>query len=535
MASRAGDRAAGADERALGKVDVVGDGGVGRQPIPVAHCLHAGREIVQLRADGRELRDVGLHRDSLTGDGAPGKSEAAIERGTRAELTRLTVTMTTTVLTRLDLRGVVDLAAALPAPEADDAPRDAARALIAEVRAGGDAALRAATLRLDGCDVANLRVSPLAMVDALAATTPEYRASLHHAAHAIRVYHEAQAQTVPVEIDDGGVTISERALPVERAGCYVPGGRASYPSTVLMTVIPAQVAGVREVVLCSPPGPDGEIPASTLAAAEFLGVGEVYRVGGAHAIAALTYGTESIRPVDVIVGPGNAFVAAAKREVIGVVGIDAIAGPSEVVVVCDATAPAEFVAADLLAQAEHGPGGTAMLVTWDADVADSVDRAIDAQLVGLERAQDARDTLRTGGRCVLVDGPLEAMAVVNILAPEHLQLMTAEAHDLLEHVRNAGAVFLGSWAPAAIGDYVAGVNHVLPTGRTARFASALRVDTFRKHVHVVDATPAGAAAAAEHVEVLASVEGLEAHARSLELRRSAALSESGNVGEGGRG
>src|SRR5215510_11110889 len=456
--------------------------------------------------------------DSLTGPRSTGKSKPRSPREPRTA----TVTMSHTVLTRLDLRGVTDVAAALPAPPADDEPRDAARAILAEVRAGGDAALRAITLRFDGCE---LRVSPIVLVDALATADPAFRAALDHAAIAIREYHEAQALVAPVDVDARGVRVWERTRPVARAGCYVPGGRASYPSTVLMTVIPAQVAGVREVVLCSPPGPDGTIAPSTLAAAALLSVDEVYAIGGAQAIGALAYGTESIRPVDVIVGPGNAYVAAAKREVIGTVGIDAIAGPSEVVIVCDATAPPEFVAADLLAQAEHGPGGSAMVVTWDVDVADAVDRALADQLGTLARAADARATLDTGGVCVLVDGPVEATAVVDVAAPEHLQLMVADPHALLDLVDNAGAVFLGPWAPAALGDYVAGVNHVLPTARTARFASALRVDTFRTHTHVVEATAAGIVAAADHVEALAEAEGLGAHAASVELRRAAALTD----------
>jgi histidinol dehydrogenase len=432
--------------------------------------------------------------------------------------------MTRTVLSRLDLRGVTDLAAAIPAPAADDEPRQAARDVIAAVRERGDAAVRELTLRFDGCDVPETRVSPTVLVDALARAAPEFRAALTHAAAAVRAYHEAQL-TAPAVVERDGITMRELDLPVGRAGCYVPGGRATYPSTVLMTVVPAQVAGVREVVLCAPPGPDGEIAAPTLAAAELLGVDEVHRIGGAQAIAAMAFGTEAIRPVDVIVGPGNAFVAAAKREVVGTVGIDSLAGPSEIVVVADRTAPPEFVAADLVAQAEHGPGGTAVLVTWDVAVADAVDAAVQAQLADGDRASDIESSLATGGRIVLVDGALEAMEVVDAIAPEHLQLVTADPDALLPHVRNAGAVFLGPWTPAALGDYVAGVNHVLPTARTARFASALRVDTFRKHVHVVEATPAALAEAADHVEVLAGVEGLPGHARSLALRRDAAFAQ----------
>ncbi len=430
--------------------------------------------------------------------------------------------MNHTVLTRLDLRGVTDVAAAVPALDADEQPRDAARQIIDDVRSRGDDALRELTKRFDGCTITDLRVSPATMVDALARIAPEVRDALEHAAREIRTYHEAQLVEPPV-VERPGLTLRELIIPMARAGCYVPGGRATYPSTVLMTAIPARVAGVHEVVMCAPPGPDGEIAAPTLAAAELAGVDEVYRVGGAQAIAALAYGTESIQPVDVIVGPGNAYVAAAKREVIGAVGIDALAGPSEVVILADGTAPPDYVAADLLAQAEHGPGGTAIVVTWNPVVADAIDDAVVRQLATTERVDEVSATLASGGRSILVDGPLEAMAVVNAIAPEHLQLMTADPDELLTHVRNAGAVFLGPWSPAALGDYVAGVNHVLPTARTARFASALRVDTFRKHVHVVQATEVGLAGVAPHIEALADVEGLPAHARSVALRGTDAL------------
>ena len=260
-------------------------------------------------------------------------------------------------------------------------------------------------------------------------------------------------------------------MPVARAGLYVPGGRASYPSTVLMTAIPARVAGVAELALCVPPDRDGAVPPATLAAAALAGVDEVYRVGGAQAIAALAYGTETIRATDVIVGPGNVYVALAKREVAGVVGIESYAGPSEVVVVADATAPPELAAVDLLAQAEHGPGGSAVLITWLEPVADAVADAVEKLLADAPRRAEIEATLSSGGRIVLVDGPDAALAAANAIAPEHLELMTADPEALLGSVRNAGAVFLGPWAPAVVGDYVAGVNHVLPTARTARYAS----------------------------------------------------------------
>jgi histidinol dehydrogenase len=314
------------------------------------------------------------------------------------------------------------------------------------------------------------------------------------------------------------VQLREVVVPVQRAGCYVPGGRADYPSTVLMTAIPARVAGVPEVVLCVPPGHDGTVPSATLAAAALAGVDEVFRVGGAQAIAAMAYGTASVRAVDVIVGPGNVYVAAAKREVSGAVGIESLAGPSELVVVADESTRVDLVAADLLAQSEHGPDGAAVLVTWSDDVASAVDDAITCLLSDAPARADIEATLAAVGRTVLVDGPEHALAVSNAMAPEHLELMTAEPAALVPLVRNAGAVFCGPWAAAAIGDYVAGVNHVLPTARTARFASALRVDDFRKHVHVVDIDEAALHRIAPYVKVLAEVEGLAEHGRSIALR-----------------
>jgi histidinol dehydrogenase len=285
-----------------------------------------------------------------------------------------------------------------------------------------------------------------------------------------------------------------------------------------MTAIPARVAGVPEIALCVPPDSDGRVPAVTLAAAALAGVDEVYRVGGAQAIAALAYGTETIRPVDVIVGPGNMYVTAAKREVAGIVGIESLAGPSELVVVADDTADPALVAADLVAQAEHGPDGAAILVTWDDAVADAVDEAVGKLTADAPRRAEIEATLTSGGRAVLVDTPAMAVEAANAIAPEHLELITADPEALLPLVRNAGAVFCGPWSPAVVGDYVAGVNHVLPTARTARFASALRVDTFRKHVHVVTLDQAALARVAPYVQAFADMEGLDAHGRSVQLR-----------------
>jgi histidinol dehydrogenase len=423
------------------------------------------------------------------------------------------------MLSRLDLRGSgSDLAAAL-APRISDEPEPiaAVREIIGDVRTRGDAALRELTEQFDGCRIDELRVPEKEILAALDEAPAPLRAALDYARQEITAYHDAQLGA-DVRLERDGAVLRELVVPVDRAGLYVPGGRAAYPSTVLMTAIPARVAGVPEVALCVPPDREGRVPAATLAAAALVGADEVYRVGGAQAIAALAYGTNTIRPVDVIVGPGNVYVTLAKREVAGVVGIESLAGPSELVVVADETAAPKLVAADLLAQAEHGPDGAAILVTWDERVADAVDEAIDELSVNAPRRAEIDATLASGGRTVLVEGPDGAIAAANTIAPEHLALMTAEPDVLLPRVRNAGAVFCGPWSPAVVGDYVAGVNHVLPTARTARFASALRVDTFRKHIHAVTFDEAALARVTPHVQALAEAEGLDAHRRSVELR-----------------
>ena len=433
--------------------------------------------------------------------------------------------MTATLLDLVDLRAFVGaLDEALPAPVDAPGPVDAVRDIIAAVRSRGDAALRDLTAEFDGVVIDELRVPADTVAAAWRETSPTLRAALEHAADAVRDYHERQVVSPPSTERDG-VAARELVVPVARAGCYVPGGRAVYPSTVLMTAIPARVAGVEGVVVCVPPGPDGTVPAPTLAAASLAGVDEVYRVGGAQAIAALAYGTESIRPVEVIVGPGNVYVALAKQAVVGQVGIDALAGPSEVAVIADDAADAEQVAADLLAQAEHGPGGVAVLITWHEPLVAAVDAAIARRLTSAPRAAEIGAALRTGGRAILVTGPDAALDVVNVLAPEHLELLTADPEALVPGVRNAGAVFCGPWTPAVVGDYVAGVNHVLPTARTARFASALRVDTFCKHIHVVRADEAALRRMAPDITALADAEGLTEHARAVALRAASPVQE----------
>jgi histidinol dehydrogenase len=423
------------------------------------------------------------------------------------------------MLTRIDVRGPdADLGVLRRANPSTEAIAGTVQTLIERVRLEGDAALRDLTEQFDGCRLDDLAV-PRADVDAaLAELDPDVRVALEFARDQILAWHEAQRER-EAKHERSGVEVRELIVPVDRAGCYVPGGRATYPSSVLMTAVPARVAGVNEVVMCVPPDRTGRVPAVTLAAAALAGVDEVYRVGGAQAIAALAYGTESIRPVDVVVGPGNAYVAEAKRQLAGVVGIDSIAGSSELAVVADATTNPILVAVDLLAQAEHGPGGAAILVTWEPDVIEAVETALDVLLVSAPRRDDAVATLTSGGLAVIVDGPEQALDAVNAIAPEHLQLMCADADVLVPLVRHAGAVFVGPWASAVVGDYVAGVNHVLPTAGTARYASALRVADFQKHVHVVTLGREALERIAPYAIVLAEAEGLDAHAQTMRLRQ----------------
>jgi histidinol dehydrogenase len=423
------------------------------------------------------------------------------------------------MLARIDLRAVSgDFRAELarPAPPGDDVGAVVAE-IIADVAARGDAAVREYTKRFSGCDLADPAVGRAEFEAALERIEPHVRAALMFARDQILAWHEAQREK-EARHERAGVQVHELVVPVDRAGCYVPGGRAPLASSVLMTAVPARVAGVPEVVVCSPPREDGSVDDTVLAAAALADVDELYRVGGAQAIAAMAFGTDAIQPVDVIVGPGNAYVAAAKRAVSGVVGIDGFAGPSEVAVVTDETVDPALVAADLLAQAEHGPGGAVAVITWDEAVADRVDLALDALLATAARRDDAAATLDTGGRIVLVDGPARAMDAANAIAPEHLELMCADAPLLVPLVRNAGAVFVGVHASAVIGDYVAGVNHVLPTAGTARFASALRVSNFQKHVHVVSLDRDALLRIAPFARTLAETEGLQAHADALRMR-----------------
>ncbi len=395
----------------------------------------------------------------------------------------------------------------------------AVAAIVADVAARGDAAVREHTARLDGVELdGDLRVPAGELAAALAGVPPPLRQAMEASRAAIEAHHRHQLTEVgPTERD--GVRVATMRRPVDRAGLYVPGGRACYPSTALMTAVPASVAGVGQLAMCVPPGPDGQVAAATLAAAALAGVGEVYRVGGAQAVAAMAYGTETVPPVDVIAGPGNIYVSLAMRQVAGVVGVPAsFAGPSEVVVVADSTTPVDWAAVDLIVEAEHGPDGQAWLVTWSEEVADAVSQAVERMVAASPRRADIEATLAHGGYAVVVDGPEAAMAVANRIAPEHLQLMVADPDVLVPMVHHAGAVFAGHSAPASVGDYLAGPSHVLPTWGSARFASALGVEDFQKRIHVVSLDGAGLARVAPHVAVLAEAEGLPAHAESVRLR-----------------
>jgi len=427
------------------------------------------------------------------------------------------------MLSRLDLRGTggADLRARLPRPvPSGPPPIEAVREILAEVRKRGDDAVREYTRRFDKADLDELRVPREDLFAALAATPPAIRLALEAAHGTIAAFHRTQLHDEP-RYERDGVAVVELRRAVDRAGVYVPGGRAGYPSTVLMTAVPARVAGVAEVVLCVPPRPDGTVDPPTLAAAALAGVHEVYRIGGAQAIGAMAYGTDTIRPVDVIVGPGNVYVALAQREVAaeGVVGVSsAFAGPSEVVVLADATTPVEWAAIDVIVQAEHGPDGLAWLVTWDEEVADRVTEAVARLVAESPRRADIEATLAEGGYAVVVDGPEQAMAVANAIAPEHLELMCERPESLLALVRHAGAVFCGPWSPASVGDYLAGPSHVLPTNGSARFAGGLRVDDFLRHIHAIALDADALAGVAANVAAIADAEGLAAHAESVRMR-----------------
>jgi histidinol dehydrogenase len=424
----------------------------------------------------------------------------------------------------LDLRGATPpFEDVLPRPSDPGADvHDAVADVLHRVRHEGDAAVVEYTKKFDGVDLSEgLRVDPADITAARDRIAPDLRAALELAYGRIHAYH-AHEGTPPTDLESQGVTVRHLTRPVGRAGLYAPGGRARYPSTVLMCAAPARVAGVDDIALCVPPAGNGLVDDATLAAAAIAGIDEVYRIGGAQAIGALAYGTATVPRVDVIAGPGNAYVAEAKRQVSGVVGVaSAFAGPSEIVVVAGPDTPPQFAAIDLVVQAEHGPDGLAWLVTWDEKVLSAVSEEVDRIVAASPRRADLESTLATAGIACLVDHPGAAMAVANTVAPEHLQIMVADegqADDLLAQVQSAGAVFVGPWAPASLGDYIAGPNHVLPTNRTARFSSALRADDFRKHIHAVTVSTDALRLLGPSVVTLAETEGLPAHADSVQRR-----------------
>ena len=391
--------------------------------------------------------------------------------------------------------------------------------IIGDVASGGDAALIDYTRRFDGMDLAGggLRLTAREIADGAAAAPSETVAALRVAAERIESFHRRQLPAAIDYVDEAGVRLAARWRPVAAAGLYVPGGTAAYPSSVLMNAIPAKVAGVERLVM-TVPAPRGVLNPLVLAAAQLVGIDEIYRVGGAQAIAALAYGTATIAPVDKIVGPGNAYVAAAKRRVFGKVGIDMIAGPSEILVVADRHNDPEWIAADLLSQAEHDEAAQAILITDDAGFTGKVEAAVDRHLKQLPRAQIARASWQAHGAILIVGGWDEAPALIDRIAPEHLELALDEADALAEQVHHAGAIFLGRHTPEAIGDYIAGPNHVLPTARSARFASSLGVLDFLKRSSLVRCNEASFAALAPPAVRLAEAEGLDAHALSLSIR-----------------
>jgi histidinol dehydrogenase len=395
--------------------------------------------------------------------------------------------------------------------------------IIADVRANGDAALKQLSQRFDGVDLAKrgLRVSCDEIAAAVAACSAETLAALAFAHARITSHHARQRPADDRYTDAAGVELGSRWTAVESVGLYVPGGLASYPSSVLMNAVPAKVAGVPRVVMVVP-SRNGEINPLVLAAAQLSGVSEIYRIGGAQAVAALAYGTQTIQPVVKIVGPGNAYVAAAKRAVFGQVGIDSIAGPSEVLVIADAANNPEWIAADLLAQAEHDTAAQAILMSDSTDFADAVAAAVERQLALLPREKIAGEAWRTFGAIIILQSLEEAPALADRIAAEHLEIATADPDALAARIRNAGAIFLGAHTPEVIGDYVSGSNHVLPTSRTARFSSGLGTLDFMKRTSILRLNAASLAALGPSAMTLARAEGLEAHRTSVAVRLAAA-------------
>ena len=396
---------------------------------------------------------------------------------------------------------------------------DAVADIIKNVRKRGDAALLEYTEKFDHVKLSSLKVTEEELKEALKETEPEFIRILERAAGNIRKFHSAQVRNSFIINDILGVVMGQKIIPVDRAGIYVPGGTAAYPSTVLMDAIPARIAGVKEIVMTTPPGHDGKIPPAILAAAHVAGVDSIYKVGGAQAVAALAYGTESISRVDKIVGPGNAFVAEAKKQVYGLVSIDMIAGPSEILVVSDDRSDPSHVAADMLSQAEHDRNSSAVLVTDSMSFALRVQAEIDEQVKKLERCEIAGASIDNNGKIIVADDITAAIDIANEIAPEHLELCVDEPFSYLDKIKHAGSVFMGRSCPEALGDYLAGPNHTLPTSGTARFSSPLSVDDFVKKTQYTYYTKEALADVADDIAYFAEKEGLTGHAASVLVRQ----------------
>ena len=391
--------------------------------------------------------------------------------------------------------------------------------IIKDVQEKGDEALREYTKKLDGADISEIEVSKEEIKAAADSMDSEFMRVLEKAASNIRKYHSKQVRNSFVMTEENGIVLGQKIVPVSVAGIYVPGGTAAYPSTVLMDTIPAKIAGCGSVIMVSPPGKDGKLNPAVLASAYVAGVDRVFRVGGAQAIAALAYGTETIPRADKIVGPGNIYVAEAKKQVSGVVSIDMIAGPSEILIISDGASKAKVVAADMLSQAEHDKNASAVLITDSERLAEEVRAELEVQLPLLPRYDIARASIDTNGKIIVVDSIEKAIEVSDRIAPEHLEVCVDNPFDYLDKIHNAGSVFLGRNCPEALGDYIAGPNHTLPTSGTARFSSPLSVDDFVKKYQFSYYTKSALASVADDVALFARREGLEAHARSALVRK----------------
>ena len=392
--------------------------------------------------------------------------------------------------------------------------------IINDIRNNGDKALFEYTAKFDKCtlDASCIKITDDEIKEAYEALDPEFIEVMKKSAENIRVFHEKQKRNTWIDTREDGSILGQRILPIEISGVYVPGGKAAYPSSVLMNVVPAKVAGVERIVMCTPPGKDGKVNPGTLVAADIAGVTESYKAGGAQAIAAMAFGTESIPKVDKITGPGNIFVALAKKACFGHVSIDSIAGPSEILVLADETANPRFVAADLLSQAEHDEMASAILITTSQDLADKVSKEIDEFLKTLSRADIIKKSLENYGYIFVADNMDDAIEAANAVASEHLEIITKNPYETMTRIKNAGAIFLGDYSSEPLGDYFAGPNHILPTNRTARFFSPLSVDDFVKKTSIISYSKQALFNAHMDIELFATREGLTAHANSIAVR-----------------